>query len=1186
MNNKTKLLNSQSSPALINFLLDNYDIDLHHFNEWVKGSNVDPEIVKRNVRSVKKSEEYRTESFLFEIFGSKKRKEKNGHKLVDHKARQVDNWNNTSGFIITGIDPLTGKRMEWSRIKPDSDSKILESYKGVDYFTGKQKKVPKYLSPQGEKTRPIFLDVPEHIWKEVARKNKVDILEEDKERGFWPWVLKNEKVRITIVEGEKKAGALLTKGHAAISIPGIWNGRRYTDNKKKTGEHLVPELRYFCKEGRWIDIVFDRDTKKSTIKQVQKAQKKLGKLLEIAKASDKTDSKEPGPKKPLVKVFIGEIPTNQSEKMGIDDYFVSGGEYKDINFTSIKQYKTIEDEERLEQLKQCQIGKFKRERDFTPHKTVSQKYFDYTGDIERGEGVAIKSQMGTGKTEWIAKAFQSASIEKDENGKIIGGDEGGSLADKGMIQIGSTNALVRGTANRIPGAKHLQDNQCFPDLQNPMGRHSMCIESLLHTNKIPIEVLGNKVLLLDEVLEVISHLLSGSTPRLAEDRESYILTFNRLLKYCHSIVLMDANMSDEVVEYIESVSRKKITKIENVTKKDRPEIEILEVRTRKDESYLLEKILKSKCRVYCPFASQAKAEQLERMGKEKNKKVLRIDQKTLETSGHPAREFTRNPQEYLLAHDIDILVCSPSIRSGVDLGGKLNGYFGLVVGWMGTHIKINDQIQMIGRLRDTKVKILVGIDPKRIKNSSQKNSHCSEEKYQEEHELFVGVEIARGAEDMDIDSRYIMSRFNRSINSEAGKMRAKQDARFNIEKHYPVECFKIAAQEQGYLICMIRKELESDQLALERKVVKAQISRERAEKIFNVESINEEKYESLLERDKALTEEESAQLKKYYIMKKFPGIENEPSWSVDLIQTITENSQKIGAIERFYTFINDGELARKRKKKIYYNFLVAQKFAYDIKTDEKMEIIDLLKGPIKSIIGKELVSKFDKDVIHVREEILKSKKIKGMLKAESCDAIKLVGGLLEHLGLKLKFKEQKRTKDGSRARFYSVQLIDKKLEEVKNLIYSCLDRKAKNSQSQEQDFDKKWEEINNQFVRAQSIADKEIEGCHTFLNSPIDNNIGTVTEKFEKIESELLDKDIPMDQIRENGQVENPSNEEIEEKLTCGRPYKQRPVEWLRSLIYDYGWEKLKRVAIRANLGAFLQSLIKEAYLDSNLALG
>lgn len=155
-------------------------------------------------------------------------------------------------------------------------------------------------------------------------------------------------------------------------------------------------------------------------------------------------------------------------------------------------------------------------------------------------------------------------------------------------------------------------------------------------------------------------------------------------------------------------------------------------------------------------------------------------------------------------------------------------------------------------------------------------------------------------------------------------------------------------------------------------------------------------------------------------MKKFLGIENELSWSVDLIQIIIENSQKIGVIERFYIFINDGELVRKRKKKIYYNFLVVQKFVYDIKMDEKMEIIDLFKGFIKLIIGKELVFKFDKDVIYVREEIFKFKKIKGMFKVELCDVIKLVGGFLEYLGLKFKFKEQKRIKDGSRVCFYLV----------------------------------------------------------------------------------------------------------------------------------------------------------------------
>ena len=173
MNNNTNLFNSQLNPALDILLSDNYNIDSHHFDEWVKGSSVDSEIVKLNVRSVRKSEEWQSTSILFEIFGPKKRKEKNGHKLVDYRARQLDKWNGTSGFVVIGVDPLTGKRMEWPRIKPDLDSAILRDFKVTDFFTGKQKKTPKYLSPQGERVRPIFLDVPEYIWKKIARKHKL-----------------------------------------------------------------------------------------------------------------------------------------------------------------------------------------------------------------------------------------------------------------------------------------------------------------------------------------------------------------------------------------------------------------------------------------------------------------------------------------------------------------------------------------------------------------------------------------------------------------------------------------------------------------------------------------------------------------------------------------------------------------------------------------------------------------------------------------------------------------------------------------------------------------------------------------------------------------------------------------------------------------------------------------------------
>lgn len=78
----------------------------------------------------------------------------------------------------------------------------------------------------------------------------------------------------------------------------------------------------------------------------------------------------------------------------------------------------------------------------------------------------------------------------------------------------------------------------------------MCVEFLLYLNKVFIEVLENKVLFLDEVLEIINYLLFGSILYLKVDRELYICVFNRLLIYCYSIVLLDVNMLDEVVDYI------------------------------------------------------------------------------------------------------------------------------------------------------------------------------------------------------------------------------------------------------------------------------------------------------------------------------------------------------------------------------------------------------------------------------------------------------------------------------------------------------------------------------------------------------------------------------------------------------------------------------------------------------------
>ncbi|WP_442946466.1 DUF3854 domain-containing protein, partial [Nostoc sp. 'Peltigera membranacea cyanobiont' 213] len=81
--------------------------------------------------------------------------------------------------------------------------------------------------------------------------------------GFWHWVWQHN-VPVTIVEGVKKAGALLTAGYAAIAIPGVNAGYRTPTDEYGTAigkPNLIPDLKHFATEGRHVNICFDSDTK-------------------------------------------------------------------------------------------------------------------------------------------------------------------------------------------------------------------------------------------------------------------------------------------------------------------------------------------------------------------------------------------------------------------------------------------------------------------------------------------------------------------------------------------------------------------------------------------------------------------------------------------------------------------------------------------------------------------------------------------------------------------------------------------------------------------------------------------------------------------------------------------------------------------------------------------------------------
>ena len=299
-------------------------INQTHWDEWVINSAVLQEIVTLNVHSINKVEGYSPSSLLFELLNPNPKRTNSG-RLDASGLRQFDNCLETSGWWVSGIDPFTWELMEWGRFKPDPDTPLSQPY--FNHKSGKEEKAPKYRSPAGVPSRLVFLRVPYSIWKKISDRYKIPISEAEKQHpgGFWHWVWAHPEIPIILVEGEKKAGCLLSLGYVAIPLPGIWMARRYDDNVTKINEHLIPDLAKFAQENRPVTIIFDNDVKLKTKINVYQATISTAKLL--AKSG--------------CKVQVGTLPSVANGKNAIDDFVVAGGDIGHIISSAVdwKLYK-------------------------------------------------------------------------------------------------------------------------------------------------------------------------------------------------------------------------------------------------------------------------------------------------------------------------------------------------------------------------------------------------------------------------------------------------------------------------------------------------------------------------------------------------------------------------------------------------------------------------------------------------------------------------------------------------------------------------------------------------------------------------------------------------------------------------------------------------------------------------------
>ncbi|EAZ89378.1 phage/plasmid primase, P4 family [Crocosphaera chwakensis] len=249
------------------------NINEQYLNEWVIGSGVDPEIVLLNVRSLIASDTY---DFL--LYSENVPRRNDGR--INNRTLKANAHLEDGGWGVNATDPETGKEILWGQLKPNNPKVTPNG------------KTRKYEVPPFEPVETICLKVSRRIGLKVAKKS--GLLKEYRERIreqwiltegitykeflrqkdqlFWKWVKENPEVAIAIVEGTKKAGALLSQGVAAVSIPGIWNGSPKDSEGNPT---LLPQLQYLATPGREVVIIFDQDQKLKTQAAVIAARERL-----------------------------------------------------------------------------------------------------------------------------------------------------------------------------------------------------------------------------------------------------------------------------------------------------------------------------------------------------------------------------------------------------------------------------------------------------------------------------------------------------------------------------------------------------------------------------------------------------------------------------------------------------------------------------------------------------------------------------------------------------------------------------------------------------------------------------------------------------------------------------------------------------------------------------------------------
>ncbi|NEO08437.1 plasmid replication protein, CyRepA1 family [Moorena sp. SIO3I8] len=696
-------------------------IDLRHWEEWTVGSGVDPELTALWVQS---GEGRELLSRVLMPLQYKKRDE-----LSKDEYRQTFKPLNSiakSRFHFTRGD--NGTSDCWGLVKPDAPR-------------SKDNKKIKYESTRGVPSGLLQPPVPTKLAREIATKNgeTAERIEKITQENFWDWVKTNAQrlcLEIVVVEGSKKAAALITAGHIAIAIPGIWNAtdkdiKNYPNGeggaKQYVNHYLKAPLRSLLGCGCDVLVWFDFDKGSKSKQRNLKAARRLASAIRAEDRDSQLDKSVKTIRDRKITIAEGDPELGK----GADDIWVrpDGAEKLAEVRSKAKKYRSVD-------------PTLYRRLETTPNFSYKQRYCrpiptKFGQDNYRGEKlIAVKAPKGSGKT------TQSSSYVKNLICLLhqVGKEEWQKLK---VLLIGHRRSLLRSICNafnetirkkelgfessvekkeEIEYLKLILNSfeaafvYDITDTKNLPDCHAIgiCPESLRPQSQSQFdpEEWKDAIVIIDECEQVMEHLNHSST--LEGKQPSIFSNLATVLRNASKIVIADADLSDLGLKFYKTLAEvsNAYLSVNNYKFSGKAAFDVYPLPSEGAIVNRLEHEVSRGNRVLCLLSGQkdtstfgttvqsmyaASLEKLEEAwGRPLN--ILRIDSETLATMNSKAIEAMANMHNPQWWWQWDIVFVSPSLETGVDM--KLPGVFSCVLGLFNGSQTDKGVCQFLGRLRD------------------------------------------------------------------------------------------------------------------------------------------------------------------------------------------------------------------------------------------------------------------------------------------------------------------------------------------------------------------------------------------------------------------------------------------------------------------------------------------------------